>query len=188
MSLKHHLPIPATRLALIMSPLVLLGGCVSYQFDVTTPDGGALQVMKDQDLVIPADPVRLRLRQVESRCVLIIDNPGNDPVTLDGSASTIVDPTGQSRPMATQLIAPGSYIKLILPPLHPYDPRGPRVTFGFGMFVDAQPERQATYLDIDPTGQDDWDWPGEGTVRLILSLKVKDQTSHHEITLRKIKT
>ena len=166
---------------------MFLTGCASYQYDVTTPDGGALAVMKDQDLIVPADPVRLRLRQVESRCVLIIDNPTADAVTIDGMASAIVDPTGQSRPIATQLIAPGSYVKLILPPLLDVDPRGPRLQLGLGFIVNATTERQADYLETG-AAQDYWEWPGEGTVRILLSIKTKDQTFKHELTLRKIKT
>ena len=146
-----------------------------------------MTVVKDRDLVIPAAPARLRLRQVESRCVLIVENPGDTEISLQGGASAIVDPLGQSRRLAGQLIPPGAFVKFVLPPLRDAPPAGPAFQFGVGMVVSASEPRHAQFLDVGRS-QEYWEWDGEGQVRVILSLKQKDQTFRHELLLKRTKT
>ena len=167
-----------------------LGGCASYRYDVVpavaSPDDGGMTVVKNRDLVLPAAPARLRLRQVESRCVLIVENPTDTELSLDGSASAIVDPLGQSRAIAGQLIPPGAFVKFVLPPLRDAPPTGPAFQFGVGMFVVDDKPRPAKYLDIGRS-QEYWEWDGEGKIRVVLSFKQKDQTFRHEIEIKRTK-
>ncbi|MGC4032057.1 MAG: hypothetical protein QM754_10050 [Tepidisphaeraceae bacterium] len=180
---------------------VMAAGCVSYRYDLTAVDaapatnptdfaaaGVPTQVVKDRDLVIPANPARLRLRQVESRCVLMIENPTDAEITLDGNASAIVDPLGQSRYVATQLIPPGAFVKFVLPPLRDQPPTGPQFQLGIGMWAsaDADTPRPARYLQTGRPAEF-WEWDGEGKIRIVLTLKQGDQTTRHTFVLTRVK-
>jgi len=179
MTLRH----PLRRLAIAL--FLILSGCTNYRYDVLGADGSAVPVAKDRDLIVPAAPANLRFRQVESRCVLMVENPTTQPIALDGAASTIVDPKGESLAIASQLIAPGSFTKFILPP---YDER-PRndsgFQFGFGVIVDAQDRRPLNLLQINGPKQEFWNWDSAGEIKLILSLRQDDKPTRHEVVLRR---
>ncbi|MDB5326125.1 MAG: hypothetical protein JWM57_1694 [Phycisphaerales bacterium] len=168
-----------------------LGGCASYRYDVVpamaSPDSEGMTVLNDRDLVVPAAPARLRLRQAESRSVLIVENPTDTELSLDGSASAIVDPLGQSRAIAGQLIPPGAFVKFILPPLRDAPPTGPAFQFGVGVMVIDDTPRPAKYLDVGRS-QEYWEWDGEGKIRVVLSIKQKNETTRHEILIKRTKT
>jgi hypothetical protein len=177
--------------------LVVVSGCTSYRYEVADRDEGRLQVRKDQDLVLQAAPAELRLRQVESRCVVLVTNPTTQPFEIEAGGSTVVDPTGQSRSIAGQLVPPGAYVKYILPPVEEYAPRGPQFQIGLGMMVQNPPSpavpevgdgpREAVYLSPGSRNMEYWEWPGPGQIRLLLSLKQGDSPQRHEIVLRRIK-
>ena len=122
----------ASRAILVLSLLLCVGGCASYEYDLTQPADLRRHVGTKTDTVVPIDPLEYRLRTVDNRLVMRIFNPTDEAIQLIGERSTVVDPDGQSHPLRAQTIAPHSFIKLVLPPLKPYvyDP-GP--TFGFGV-------------------------------------------------------
>jgi hypothetical protein len=161
-------------------------GCASYRYEISPAedksDSETMLVVKNQDLVVPAPPARLRLRQVESRCVLMIENPGDSEIMLDGPGSAIVDPLGQSRAIAGQLIPPGAFVKLVLPPLRDAPPAGPAFQFGVGMQVLNDEPRPVQYLDVGRS-QEYWEWDADRPIRLVLSFKQKDQTFRHAYVL-----
>jgi len=169
--------------SLLSVTLLLASGCTSYRYEITAGSGQTSEVLKDRDLVIPAAPAQLRLRQVESRCVVLITNPTTQPITIDGGNSTIVDPKGQSRSVASQLIAGQSFVKLILPPMRDYDPQGPTVHLGLGFVANAATVRTPQYLDVNPASQEYWEWDGAGAIHLILTLRQNDQSTRHEWTI-----
>jgi hypothetical protein len=162
-----------------------VGGCASYQYQIVAPDGSARIVPKEGDLRLAASPAELQLRQVDSRCVVLIQNPTTQPISLNGAQSAVVDPTGRSRVIASQLIPPGAYVKLVLPPLREHvEPRGPQIGIGFGMRVQVPENTQtsvfAQYLQIGAGPMEFWEWAGEGTASLVLSLSETNRppTSH----------
>jgi len=171
------------RRCLTLAVLLLISGCANYRYEITAGPGQTSEVLKDRDLVIPAAPAELRLRQVESRCVVLVTNPTTQPITIDGGSSTIVDPKGQSRAVASMLIAGNSYRKLILPPMRDYDPQGPQVHLGLGFMVNAATVRTPQYLDVDLPAQEYWEWDGAGSIHLILTLRQNDQSTRHEWTI-----
>ena len=122
-------------------PAVILSGCGSYTYELQQPDQPPLQITKDAQQVLPVGPVEYHLRRVESRVVVLIYNRDETPLSLDGARSVVVDPGGQSHAIASQLIPPGSFAKLILPPLRDRDPSGPSILFGIGVGarVSAEP-------------------------------------------------
>lgn len=165
-------------------------GCASYRYEISPAedksDSEIMLVVKNQDLVVPAPPTRLRLRQVESRCVVLIENPTDSEIMLDGPSSALVDPMGQSRAIAAQLIPPGAFVKLILPPLRDAPPAGPAFQIGFGMMVMGDEPRPVQYLDTGRS-QEYWEWDTDRPVRLVLSFKQKDQTFRHAYVLTRTK-
>lgn len=181
-------PRPTPLLAAIVL-FAFAGGCANYRYDVVTAAGAPAAVAKDRDLVVPAAPVNFRFRQVESRCVLMLENPTTQPIELDGAGSAIVDPRGESRAILSQLIAPGSFTKFVLPP---YDERirdNSGFQFGVGVIVDAssQEPRHAQFLQISGPKQEFWTWDGEGEIKLIFSLRQDNQSMRREVVLRRMK-
>ena len=193
-------PPPARRAAAWVLPVVLIalvGGCARYEFDVIQPADQRVHVGRKQDAVVRLDPLEYRMRAVEGRLVMHVHNPTQDTVVFLGERSTVVDTRGQSHPLRGQTIAPGSFVKLIVPPMRPRVYRsGPSFGIGVGVGVhNSHPHhyrsyspyyrRRAMYYDYfdayDPwldepvylTVYDDadayyWDWDGEGEARLHL--------------------
>ncbi len=199
------------KIALIALFGIFICGCASYRYEIADPQGQARVVRKDADLVIPALPAEIRARQVESRCVIMIRNPTTQPISLDSAQSTLVDPDGQIHPIAGQLIPPGAYGKLILPPMREVSPRGPEFRIGFGLQVradigdssrnsdkashshansvqkDSSVQQKSLYLMYGEADNAYWEWKGEGSARLILGLVQNEQTFRHEFIIRRIK-
>jgi len=178
-----------TRCVFLSLVCVWLTGCTTWHYDVSDPVGASKSVTKDADLVIPAPPGEVRVRQVESRCVFMIENPTTQPITLDGSNSAIVDPTGQTRVLAGQLIPPGAFVKLVLPPIEEYEPRGPEFRIGFGMQVSAptQDTVRAQYLMSGASPMEYWNWSGSGSIRVILTLSQEQVSKRHEFLITRTK-
>src|SRR5438067_6143668 len=145
-------PMPRTMLAML---LLAAGGCAKYEYNLVKPTELSKHIGAGSDSVVSVDPLEYRLRTVDNRLVIRIFNPTDDVIELVGPKCSMVDPEGQSHPLRSQSIAPGSFIKLILPPPRPrvYDPYGggywgPTVGVGVGYRVDACPYRR--YREYDP--------------------------------------
>jgi hypothetical protein len=175
---------PALFRALLLSAACLSAGCAHYEYDIVEPPDLRQHVGESADTVCSRSPLVYRLRSYENHLVMQIQNPTPQPIQLLGGQSYIVDPQGQSHPLATVTIAPNAFIKLILPPLPPPPmPTGP--SFGFGFVVDA--------ADISPShapaasqwvrpryasaemGDEYWTWDGETDVRVSLTFRQGDQ-------------
>jgi hypothetical protein len=173
---------PGMRIPTCLLGLALLMcGCAHYEYDVVRPPDLTGHVGAKADAILHLDPLEYRLRTVESRLVMRIFNPSAEPITLRGDRSVIVDPNGQSHPLRSQTIAPGSYIKLILPPFRPrIENYGP--SFGIGMGVGVARVNHRHYF-LAPTAPGDvpryfdlyddanaffWEWPGETNVQITL--------------------
>lgn len=184
----RNLPLPTRRpgsLAMICALAgLLLGadGC-QYEYDVVEPTQFAGHIGTRADYVVKRDPLEYRLITYESRLVLQAVNPTDDPISLLGDRSTLVDPHDQSHPLRSQTIAPHSFIKLILPPMRPQpQPYGPTIGFGVtaGAGYNGRPTNYRTGYGPTPpmagpqydSVVDDnalyWDWDGQTTVQLTL--------------------
>lgn len=179
------------RLCPLLLCLVFLTGCANYEYDLVEPAGLALHVGQQQ-VRIDVPPLQYRLQTYESRLVLEIYNPTPADVQLLGERSAVVDPSGQSHPLANAAIPPNSYLKLILPPLRPqvYN-SGPTIGIGFGAVYgsrDGWYDRsgfiapygayydEPRYLAVyDPGNPYYWEWNGETNVRLTLVFQQGDQ-------------
>jgi hypothetical protein len=165
----------AVHFSFFLLMTIVGAGCASYEYDISEPGGPPVHVGTKTDVILNLDPLEYRFITVESRLVLRIYNPTENPITLAGERSFAVDPGGQSHPLPTQTMAPHSFIKLIFPPLRPRLERpGPSIGFGVmagdyrwrdrGYWYDDQPR----YLTIYDSDAIYWDWSGESSMRLNL--------------------
>jgi len=103
----------------LLLSVLLLSGCAHYEYDLTRPPALARHISELSE-TMPVDPLVYRFQTVENHLLIWIQNSTTDPILLVGDRSVIVDPTNQSHPLGSRTIAPGSYIKIILPPLEPW--------------------------------------------------------------------
>lgn len=175
------------RMTVVVVVVAGLAGCARYEYDVIKPVISPGRVGEKDDVVIDGEVVRYRIRTVDGRLVVRVFNSGTENVELVGVRSTVVDPTGQSRAIRSQLIPPGAFAKLILPPVRPefvsdggvrlgtssggdgggYGPGAGQGEFGYGV----EPDRPREFRLRDG-GEVYWDWKGETEARVILLLKV----------------
>jgi hypothetical protein len=169
--------------ALAVALCAVLCGCAKYQYQLLEPAQFA-QTIGREEVSIDRDSVQYRLREYDRRQSMRIANSGDDPITLLGERSYIVDPNGESHPMRGVTIAPGSYIGLVLPPLAPVYRTGPRFGVGVGVgtsFMCRSPSSNLHEL-IDPEGPY-WRWK-EGEVRMQLTFE-QGPSEHHFTFVRR---
>lgn len=193
---RVHLPMIAL--------LFLASGCAHYEYDIASPADLAQHIGAKTEQVIHRDPLEYRLRAVEDRLVMHIFNSSNDPITLLGDKSYVIAPSGQSHPLRSQTIAPHTFIRLILPPMHPfYREGGPTFGIGFGIasgygyrgyrhydpfFYDYYDYAWPRYFSYyDPSDAIYWTWEGENDVRLHLVFQRDKETFSQDFTFHRKK-
>ncbi len=175
-----------------------LEGCAHFEFDIVKPAEFTAHVGSKSPLHIERAPLRYRMQAVEGRLVMWIDSPGPGSVRLLGDQSVVVDPDGASHPLESRTIAPGSFIKLVLPPMRPVvGPAGPALHFGVGTGGMHRIENETPAVYDRPVGlsagaariEDDayWDWEGQTPVRMTLRFVIGEQApfDHDWTILRK---
>ena len=170
-----------STLSFVLLCLLIVPGCARYEFDIVQPAGRAAHIGEKQDTQVQLDPLNYRFRAAEGRLVMQVYNPTPDPVQLMGERSYVVAPDGQSRPLKSMTIAPGSFIKIVLPPVRPVSYRsGPSFGIGVGTTIGRRHDDGFGFggadYGTDPVyayTEDDggvvyWDWNGEGEARITL--------------------
>lgn len=122
---------------LMLAPVCAIPiGCARYEYDLVQPPEFAGHIGEQADVVVDRPPFRYRLRSYQNHLVIQIASISDRPIMLLGSQSTLVDPHGQSHPLASLTIAPSSFIKFVLPPEPPEPaPTGPSIGIGVGTGV-----------------------------------------------------
>jgi hypothetical protein len=190
----------------VLAPLTLCSiGCARYEYDLVHPPELAQHIGRDKPVEVTLEPLNYRYRTVESRLVMQVCNSTNAPIRLLGDQSTVVDPRRQSRPLRGRAIAPGSFIKLVFPPLMPVvEPRGPVIGFGVMAIGSSGGYYRRRFLHGGAFGYDPafdgpryysvyaaddgtyWEWDGEGEIRVILVYQQGDQKPFtHEFVFRR---
>ncbi len=174
------------RLAIPFGLLILLTGCAHYEYNIVSPDNLRGHIGQNTDRLVRLEPLEYRFRSVDNHLVARIYNRGSDPVQLLGDQSVVVAPNGESHPLRSQTIAPGSFIKLIFPPIPPQTvPTGPVIGIGFGARVDRTPpgtgighgpgSESVRYLDAyAPDGALYWDWTDQAEVTVTFVYRQRD--------------
>lgn len=166
----------------------LAAGCARYEYDIVQPPELARHIGKEQ-VSIDQPPLRFHLLSYDSRLVLRIENTSDEPVLLLAEQSWIVIPDGESLPLQQQTIAPGAFVKLILPPLRTrYERRGPTIGIGFGVSSGGSvgtgvgvgtPLRTRTYVREEEAW---WDWEADEEVRMRLVFEHQGETISQSFT------
>lgn len=121
----------ARTIALLL--LLASAGCVQYRHVILDPPDLAQTVGRQDDAVFSTDAGEYRMRTVEEKLVIRVFNQSAEPMQISPTRSVVVAPDGQSHPILGLTIAPGSFVKLILPPSRPvYRSRASGLSFGFG--------------------------------------------------------
>jgi hypothetical protein len=192
----------AFRTAIALA-LLSLSACSVYEYDVLKPDALSGRAATAQPLVAQLDGLEYRLQSIENRLVVKIFNQSDVPVSVLSPQSTVVDPAGQSRPVRPVTIQPGSFARIILPPIRPEF----RSTSGSSLSVGASSgggyyggaglrRSDFGHTDFEPTdyrlvdgGEQYWDWKGQSEARLILVYQPDGsaQPFTHRLHLKRIK-
>lgn len=179
--------------------IFLLTGCASYEYDVTRPSEYARHVGTKAEERFTREPLEYRLQTAESRLVMMVFNPTDQPIQLVGDRSSVVDENGQSHPLRSVAIASRSFVKLILPPLRPYIERtGPSIGIGVGgTFGSAGYNRYGVrgyqfyddpyYMAVVDDNALYWDWKGETDIRITLVYQQGEKTIEHEFVIARKK-
>jgi hypothetical protein len=171
--------------------LLFLGGC-QYDFAIVQPADRAAVIGEKKPLVVVMAPAEYHFQAAEGRLVMEVHNTGADSLEIDGQRSAVVDPTGQSHPLAGQLIPKDAFVRLILPPMH-YD-RGPGGFLHVGVVADAAggasqssaPATQVVYLD-ELDNPDHWDWHDDDNIRVELTIRRGSETFVHDFEFHRHK-
>jgi hypothetical protein len=184
-----------------------LAGCARYEYDVVEPPDLAGHVGTKSWTALRRGELEYRLRTSDNRLVMLIYNRGEAPVKLLGDDSAAVDPRGESHPLQSATIPPGSYAKRIFPPPRPRVERfGPSIGIGVGGGIGrgygrhrhfyhdpfdpgfAAPVEPRYYTVYDPNDRTYFDWPGEGGVRFLFAYERGDGESlRHAFLIRRRK-
>jgi len=167
---------------LIVAIAAVSGGCANVEYDLVQPPALA-QHIGSKTVTVRREPLEYRLTSDEGHLVIQIYNRAAQPITLLGGSSTIVDPDGQSHPLSSRVMAPQSFIKLILPPVRPIRTAqplgysrgyfGPEYPYNDDPFWDGPPYYPDPFFDTPPAPEYDdqegtyWRWE-HGDVRLVL--------------------
>jgi hypothetical protein len=106
---------PNLLLPLLPLSVLLMTGCVSYDYQIVEPANLSRHV-GDQLVTMTWDPLEYRFRRNNDRLAMTIVNPTTNRIVLLGDRSYVVDPKGESHPLRGQAIAPHSYTSMLLPP------------------------------------------------------------------------
>jgi hypothetical protein len=182
------------NLILLLTPF--LGGCV-YQFNLVKPEKFAANISRKEDTVVDLDPMQYRFRVVDNFLIVRIKNPTSDPIQLLGDRSSAIDSHGEAHPLRSQMIPPGAFVKVIIPPPRPtaYD-SGPSFGFGIGVIGRAgrgfgglyEPlDEPRTFTLYDAGNNYYWDWKPNSSVRLIFTFDRGGKSFTDEFTFYKRK-
>ena len=178
------------RFCVLLTALCWLCGCSHYDNFIVEPANYAGPV-PHEPMRITRDDIEYRIAQREQILAMRIVNDTDEPVTLLGERSYVVDAEGESHPIRGATIAPHSYIHMTFPPL-PRVSRGGSVGFGIGVGVHSDPGYYGgghifhdhfhdppivNYYDVDPAYA--WNWK-TGEIRVHFVAERATEALTHE--------
>ena len=183
--------------AMLLAALSLLAGCAKYQYELVEPARFAQVIPKDREAAIEIDAVDYRFIEDERVLVILIYNNFDDPMTIRGEHSYVVDPFGETHPLRGGTIAPHSYISMVFPPMAAVYRRsgGPRFSFGFGTTLQHHHHSHfhgyyyepywVEYVVVAEPGMY-WPWK-EGEIALRLAFQQGESTFDHQFRFRRVR-
>ena len=153
-----------------------------YEYDVVEPPDLAQHVGTKQFVDAAGRAAAIRGDHVVRPAGADDSQRVRSALKLLGEDSYAVDPRGESHPLPTRTIAPGTATKLIFPPVRPtFRQSGPTFGVGVGVYGSSYGRRgyyggrygyaydpfyddYPRYYRLEDDGTLYWDWPGNGTV------------------------
>ena len=181
---------PNLSLPFLLLSVLLMTGCVSYDYQIVEPANLSRHV-GDQLVTAHWDPLEYRFRRNHDRLAMTIFNPTTNRIVLLGDRSYVVDPKGESHPIHGQAIAPHSYTSMLLPPppatvtmtypgVYSYAPPIVYGPYWGGYYNDFYYGPVTTYYHVNTPY--DWKW-GVGQARLRLACEQNGKTFDHEFVI-----
>lgn len=180
---------------LLLAGLLLLPACARYEYDLVQPRVEQPRIGTKDDLLLDLTPVRYHLLTVDNRLTLRAFNSSPGTLELVGVRSSVVDPTGQARPISSQPIPSGAFVKLIMPPIRPefVSDSGSRVYYGYGPGLSRSEygfgyDEPPTRYTLRDGNQNYWDWKGETPITLTLVYKQADNSElTHTLRIQRVR-
>jgi hypothetical protein len=189
--------LPRCSTILLTSLLLWLAsstGCARYQYSLVRPAESAQMIERRDEIFVQWMPLDYGFRDLNRALGVRIANVSDDPITLIGERSYVVDPRGETHPMHGGTIAPHSFIAFTLPPMAQVyaAPAGPR--FGIGMGVGRArggtfigtgvgttwgPGYHGHYATVSP-----WTWI-TGDVRVRAVYEIAGERFEHDFVFRR---
>lgn len=173
--------------------VVLLTGCASYDYQITEPANLSRRIA-DQPVTVMYDPLEYRFERTHGHLAMTISNPTEDRIVLRGDKSSVVSPSGDSRPFSGGPIVPRGYLSKLVPPepkagqattVGIYSGSGP-VVYGpgyisfFGGASDYYYGPVSTYYQIHSPY--DWEWKS-GAAHFRLTYERGGKTFEHDFVI-----
>ena len=201
---------PSAFILLPSAFILLFTGCARYEYDVLEPTDLAGHVGTKSWLGLRRQgDIEYRLRTADDRLVMLVYNRGDATVKLLGDDSALVDPRGESRPLAGATLPPGSHVKRVFPPPPPrverYGPsigigvgagygghghyghgfHGPAHRFGSDFYDPVEPRYYTVY---DPNDRTYFDWAAGTSARFLLTFQREGaEDVRHTFLIRRTK-
>lgn len=185
---------------LVLPVLLSFLGCAKHQYMVVHPPNDLPPAKEKSPVTMNLEPLDYKFTVIDNRLVMQIVNRMQESVQLLGERSSIVTADGETHPLRSLPIAPGSFTKMILPPPRPELERtGPSIIigggyssgryrrwgphYGGGYYYDTA----ESYRVYDPNDPFWWDWKLGTSIRLNLGYERAGEFFHHELEIRREK-
>ena len=133
-------------------------GCAHYQYRMVQPSNLASPIAK-QPVRVDYPPLMYQLSEQDHRLAMQINNPTEAPITLVGNRSYLVSPHGETHPLRGAIIAPHSYVGMLMPPQNRTYRAYP--SFGFGMGVGGWHSGPLFHSGVNYIGEPYWSGPAD---------------------------
>ncbi len=159
-----------------MIAVLALGGCASYEFVVVEPTELAGR-LTTQERRLERGTITYHMVSQSDRVGIRIENRSAEPMVIRGEESFVVTPDGQSEPIRSSTIAPGSWAAITIPPLiRTFDRRGGMmVGVGMGSWSHGTSGGVGVGADMSVVPREEvaWRWR-EGSVRMQIVLASRE--------------
>lgn len=189
--LRHNrMTLRTLILSCIAALPAVFAGCARHEISIIEPSEYAT-VLGREETAIEREPVEYRFNDLQGRLGVRIINHNDEPITVLGERSYVVDPYGQTRPMRGGTIAPRSFIAFSIPPVSTVYRQRSGFTFGVGAGRFSRGHHYYgggfgtgwgdpwDYATVETVR--DWSWQ-TGDVRLRLVYEADGEPIEHEFT------
>ncbi|MDB5330131.1 MAG: hypothetical protein JWP03_1282 [Phycisphaerales bacterium] len=169
----------------------LAGGCVHYEYDLIDPHGPVRPIAKALD--VQRGPIAYHFKNLNTRLRLVIENASDQPVSLLGNGSYLVDPRQEAIAFSARVIPPHAHVTFSFPPVWPVygvwrDPGWYGPGWGWGPYYYGDwigPPYYSYYEMRGPPPPGYFEWPSGKRIRLNFAYQQDGSWFSHEFIILK---